>query len=37
VNDCITYSASINKDLTKNQDRKKNTEFWFDINLKNIN
>lgn len=37
VNDCITYSATINKDLTKNQDRKKNTEFWFDVSLKNIN
>lgn len=37
INDCITYSASVDKDLTKNSDKKKNTVFWFDIDLKNIN
>lgn len=37
VNDCITYAATLDKDLTKNQDKKSSTEFWFDISLKNIN
>lgn len=36
VNDCITYSASINRDFTQNTDRKEDTTFWFDISLKNI-
>lgn len=36
VNDCITYSASIDKDFTQNDDKKKNTTFWFDVSLKNI-
>lgn len=37
VNDCITYSATVDKDLTKNADKKKSTVFWLDISLKNIN
>lgn len=36
VNDCITYSASINRDYTQNADRKEDTTVWFDISLKNI-
>ena len=36
INDCITYSASVKKDFTQNNDRKKGTTFLFDISLKNI-
>lgn len=36
VNDCITYAASINRDFTRNEDRKEDTTIWFDISLKNI-
>jgi hypothetical protein len=36
INDCITYTATINKDFTQNADRKKNITYFFDISLKNI-
>jgi LPS-assembly protein len=36
LNDCILYSASINRDYTRNQDKKPNTTYWFRISFKNI-
>ncbi len=37
LNDCITYSASVNKDFTENVNQKQNTTFLFDVTLKNLN
>ena len=37
LNDCILYSASINKDFTENVDQKQNTTFLFNVTLKNLN
>ncbi len=37
LNDCIAYSAIINKDYTENVNQKRNTTFLFDVTLKNIN
>ncbi|MEK6734804.1 MAG: LPS assembly protein LptD, partial [Pseudomonadota bacterium] len=36
VNDCITYSANVNRDFTKNYSKKGDTIYWFSVALKNI-
>ena len=36
IDDCITYSFGIERDYTKNDIKKKNTTWWFNIGLKNI-
>jgi LPS-assembly protein len=34
--ECIVYSLRVDKDYTKNNDKKANTSFWFKVTLKNL-
>ncbi len=34
--ECIIYDFNLNKDYTKNNEKKANTSFWFKVTLKNF-
>ena len=36
LNDCILYTASINRDYTRSKDKKPSTSYWFTVSFKNI-